>query len=70
MLSVDVFNLEKKNDCDSNFVDIIGNDTNVSEPWVLRFVGKLNDFVRLLDISNIEEYIFFIDVSSEPYLKH
>lgn len=32
MLSVDVFSLEKKNDCESNFVDIIGNDTNVSEP--------------------------------------
>lgn len=32
MLSVETFNLDKKNDCESNFVDIIGNDTNVSEP--------------------------------------
>lgn len=32
MLSVEKFDLDKKNDCDSNFVDIIGNDTNVSQP--------------------------------------
>lgn len=32
MLSFEEFELKKKNDCESNFVDIIGNDTNVSEP--------------------------------------
>ncbi|XP_031635503.1 neuropilin and tolloid-like protein 2 [Contarinia nasturtii] len=32
MLSVDKFDLEKKNDCENNFLDIIGNNTNVSEP--------------------------------------
>ncbi|XP_055323319.1 uncharacterized protein LOC129578577 [Sitodiplosis mosellana] len=32
MLSVDKFDLDKKNDCDSNFVDIIGSDTKLSEP--------------------------------------
>ncbi|XP_031638805.1 neuropilin and tolloid-like protein 1 [Contarinia nasturtii] len=32
MLSVDKFDLEKKNDCKNNFLDIIGNNTNVSEP--------------------------------------
>lgn len=32
MLAIEKFELKKKNDCESNFVDIIGDDTNVSEP--------------------------------------